>query len=156
MIEIRIPGYTQLQLRHLVLDYNGTLALDGALISGVEDRLRRLSALLAIHVLTADTFGGARDGTATLPVALSILPSPDQAGAKAAFVEHLGAEQCAAIGNGHNDHRMLQAAGLGIAVIQGEGAAQAASAAADLLFTSINDALDALLNPARIIAGLRR
>lgn len=156
MLEIQIPGYKQLRLRHLVLDFNGTLALDGVLIPGTEERLIRLSKLLDIHVITADTFGGARDATRKLPVSLSILAEPDQAGAKASFVDALRAERCAAIGNGRNDYRMLQAAELGIAVIQGEGAAQAAIAAADLVFTSINDALDALLSPARLVAGLRR
>jgi hypothetical protein len=29
MIEIDIPGYKKLQLKNLVLDYNGTLACDG-------------------------------------------------------------------------------------------------------------------------------
>ena len=35
MIEIDIPGYKTLHLEHLVLDYNGTLAVDGVLIDGV-------------------------------------------------------------------------------------------------------------------------
>ena len=35
MIEISIPGNETLQLRHLICDYNGTLALDGELIEGV-------------------------------------------------------------------------------------------------------------------------
>jgi soluble P-type ATPase len=34
MIEIDISGYKTLQLKHLVLDYNGTLACDGQLIDG--------------------------------------------------------------------------------------------------------------------------
>ncbi len=29
MVEIPIPGHETLQLEHLVLDYNGTLACDG-------------------------------------------------------------------------------------------------------------------------------
>lgn len=31
MIDIEIPGFAHLQLDHLVLDYNGTLARDGIL-----------------------------------------------------------------------------------------------------------------------------
>lgn len=34
MIEINIPGFGSLELDHLVLDYNGTMALDGQLIEG--------------------------------------------------------------------------------------------------------------------------
>ena len=35
MIEIDVPGYGRLSLSHLVLDYNGTLAVDGELLPGV-------------------------------------------------------------------------------------------------------------------------
>ena len=36
MIAIDIPGYKKIELAHLVLDYNGTLAIDGKLIDGVK------------------------------------------------------------------------------------------------------------------------
>ena len=38
MLTIPIPGRSALQLQHIVLDYNGTIALDGELMPGVEDR----------------------------------------------------------------------------------------------------------------------
>ncbi|HDS06024.1 MAG TPA: ATPase P, partial [Bacteroides sp.] len=60
MIEIEIPGYKTIHAEHLVLDFNGTLAVDGHLIDGVADQLFRLSADLEVHVLTADTFGTVR------------------------------------------------------------------------------------------------
>ena len=37
MIEISIPGYKHLQLKHLVLDYNGTIALDGRLFDALDE-----------------------------------------------------------------------------------------------------------------------
>jgi len=40
-----------------VSDYTGTLSYRGKLVAGVEERLRRLDALVDIHVLTADTRG---------------------------------------------------------------------------------------------------
>ena len=43
MIAHKIPGFGALRLEHLVLDYNGTLALDGRLLRGVRPRLRRLA-----------------------------------------------------------------------------------------------------------------
>ena len=43
MIEIAVPGYKVIRLKHLVLDYNGTLSFDGELIPGVEACLNRLS-----------------------------------------------------------------------------------------------------------------
>jgi len=60
-MELFIPGYGELKLAHLVMDFNGTLAIDGKLISGVRDALDKLSRSLRLHVLTADTFGIAND-----------------------------------------------------------------------------------------------
>jgi hypothetical protein len=38
MLSIAIPGFKNLSLAHLVLDFNGTLAVDGNLITGVSER----------------------------------------------------------------------------------------------------------------------
>ena len=37
MIDIEIPGFGRLQLAHLVLDYNGTLAIDGEPFEGSDE-----------------------------------------------------------------------------------------------------------------------
>jgi soluble P-type ATPase len=50
---------------------------------------------------------------------------------------------------------MLRAARLGVAVIQAEGAAAQALAAADLVLPSIIDALELFQNPRRLVASLR-
>jgi soluble P-type ATPase len=60
-----------------------------------------------------------------------------------------------AIGNGRNDRRMLEAAALGIALIQREGAAVAALTSADVAATGILDALELLQMPKRLVATLR-
>ncbi len=75
MIEITIPGFRHLRLAHLVLDYNGTLALDGYHIPQVGEKLTQLADDLYIHVLTADTFGLAKTGLAGLPLDLTIAPT---------------------------------------------------------------------------------
>ena len=61
MLNITVPGYKELQLSHLVLDYNGTLACDGKLLDGVRQSLNILADQIQIHVITADTFGQASD-----------------------------------------------------------------------------------------------
>ena len=154
MIEINIPGFCHLQLAHLVLDYNGTLAIDGHLIPQVGKKLTKLSHDLHIHVLTADTFGLAKTGLAGLPLDLTIAPPEDQAETKRAFVIDLDAEQVVAIGNGRNDGPMLQAAALGIALVQLEGGAVETLVSADIVSTSILDALDLLSHPQRLVATL--
>ena len=155
MLEVTIPGAETLRFACLVADFNGTLAVDGVLIAGVADALSSLSARLEIHVLTADTFGSARRAVAGIRCATTILPSGDQDAAKLRYVEDLGADRCVCIGNGRNDRRMLASAGLGIAVIQGEGAAVETLLAARIVAPDIGTALGLLLNPRRLVATLR-
>jgi soluble P-type ATPase len=155
MLTIQIPGGLQGGFTDLVLDYNGTLAEDGALIDGVANRLTALADFLTVHVITADTFGSAASALAGLPVRLKILSAGAQDLAKAGFVHELGAARTIAVGNGRNDALMLHTAALSLAVIQAEGAAQITLAAADVVVKSINDALDLLLQPKRLIATLR-
>lgn len=155
MLEIAIPGGQLLVLEHLVADFNGTLAVDGWLLPGVDEALRRLATRLTVHVVTADTFGRTREALAGIPCRLSVLPPEDQDVAKLRYVEGLGLERCVAIGNGRNDRLMLMAAALGIALIQGEGAAVETVQAADVVAPDIGAALGLLLNPTRLIATLR-
>lgn len=155
MLEIAIPGADVLRLDHLVADFNGTLAADGVLLPGVADAIGRLAGSLDLHVVTADTHGSARAALAGLPCELVILPDGGQDIAKRRQVESLVAARCVALGNGRNDRLMLAAAGLGIAVIEAEGAAVETLLAARVVAPSVSAALGLLLNPARLVATLR-
>jgi len=155
VLTIDIPGYGELRLEHLVLDYNGTLAGDGQLIGGVGQRLDALVESLQIHVITADTFGSVRTALRGLPCKLAILPPGQQDEGKRAYVAQLGFEASVCVGNGRNDRLMLEAAALGIAVLQTEGAASVTLSAADLVVPDILAALDLLARPNRLVATLR-
>jgi P-type E1-E2 ATPase len=155
-IEADIPGFGQLRLEHVALDVNGTLAVEGVLVEGVEARLRELTGKLTVHLLSGDTYGRTDEVAATLGVQATIVSGPDEAGAKRARVRELGSSTVAAIGNGANDAGMLEEAAVGIAVVGAEGAAGNTLRVADLVVTSPLDALDLLLRPARLVAGLRR
>ena len=155
MIEINIPGDRVLQLKHIVLDYNGTIACDGDLISGVKENLIALADKLQIHILTADTFGNARRGLEGIKCEFSIISPEAQDIGKLDYVKRLGAANTVCVGNGRNDHLMLKEAVLGIAVILEEGAAAATLSAADVVCTNIVSALELLENPMRLIATLR-
>jgi soluble P-type ATPase len=139
----------------LVLDYNGTLAVDGRTLPGVRARLQGLARSFRIHVVTADTFGKARAGVRGLKCSLEILQSGGEDRAKAAYVRRLGRRRVVCIGNGRNDRLMLRVARVGIVVLQAEGASAEAVAAADLLVPSVIDALDLFLRPRRLMASLR-
>ncbi len=154
-MEIDIPGYGHLHLKYVVMDYNGTLAVDGLLADGVGEALNRLSEDMALHVITADTFGLAAQGLSGVNCGLQVLAGQDPAAEKQAFVRTLGAENTVSIGNGRNDRMMLKASALGIAVLLEEGAAVEAVMAADIICPSIMSALGLLENPMRLKATLR-
>ncbi|MEJ2639112.1 MAG: hypothetical protein P8010_06010 [Desulfosarcinaceae bacterium] len=98
MLIYDIPGMGKRQLDHLVLDYNGTLAVDGILLSGVAESLKALAADLNIQVLTADTFGKAAQGLSGLPCELAVLPPGAHVLAIRVFIRNLGADTCACVG----------------------------------------------------------
>jgi P-type E1-E2 ATPase len=155
MLEIVIPSRCVLRLEYLVLDVNGTVALDGQLIPRVSERLAGLGELLGIWLVSADTQGTLASLEAGLPVQVRRLQPGDEAAQKAELVGELGAERVVAIGNGANDAAMLRRAALGIAVMGGEGLAAACLGAADVIAPDIGTALDLLLWPRRLIATLR-
>jgi soluble P-type ATPase len=140
MIEVAIPGYRTLSLEHLVLDYNGTLAVDGEPLAGVMNALKNLAQSLEVHVLTADTFGKVRSRLDT---------------GKLDYVKALGVERTVCMGNGRNDRLMLKEAALGVAVILDEGVAVETLNSADVVCTGILSALELLTNPLRLTATLR-
>jgi soluble P-type ATPase len=156
MITIRIPGWQTLDLAHLVLDLNSTIALDGQVLPGVAERLAALSANLTIHLVMADTQGQAAQSAECLGLQLFRIVPGDEASQKLDLVAQLGPARTVTIGNGANDAGMLAAAALGIAVLGPEGLATTALQAAGVVVGRIEDALDLLLRPQRLIATLRR
>jgi soluble P-type ATPase len=151
-IVVELPGAAPVELDHLLLDVNGTLTCDGRLLDGVADAIAGLRDAVSVRLLSADTCGTARAIAEVLGVELERIGLGP---GKRACVERLGAQRCAAIGNGRNDVAMLSAVAFGIAVIGTEGAALQAVAAADVICTSVLDALALLRVPTRITATLR-
>ena len=154
-IQITIPGRQPLDLHHLILDYNGTIACDGQLLPELIAPLNELAQKLTIHVLTADTHGTADEQVVAIPCTVAIIGKEDQITAKQNYLQQLGAQHCVAIGNGTNDQRLLREAALGVAVMQQEGVATATLIAADIAVNSCLAALDLLRRPQRVIATLR-
>ncbi|EOS71260.1 HAD ATPase, P-type, family IC [Lachnospiraceae bacterium MD308] len=155
MLKIEIPNYKTLELEYLVLDYNGTIALDGEIRDSVRERLITLSKELEIYVLTADTHGTAKKMCEGLPLKIQTFPTDGALDEKLAVVEGLGEDRCIAIGNGRNDKLMCRASALAIAVMEQEGMCGRLLGEADVCTRNIEDALDLLLRPKRLIATLR-
>jgi P-type E1-E2 ATPase len=156
MIELNIPGRGNLRLSHLVLDVNGTLAKDGRLLDKVAKPLAALRDRLAIHMLTADTYGKQDNIDLMLGMRATRIQPGGEGEQKAEFVRRLGAETVIAIGQGANDAAMLKAAVIGIAVLSDEGLAVEALTSADVVMPTIHDALNLLEYPTRLIATLRK
>jgi P-type E1-E2 ATPase len=156
MIQFNIPGLGEFQLEHLVMDVNGTLAVDGQLIGGVAARIASVRAQLTVHLLTADTHGRQATIDEQLGVTAIQIKPGGEALQKADYVRSLGSEKVAAIGQGANDAGMLAAARLGICVMSVEGVAREALLASDLVVPTILSALELFEKPLRIVATLRR
>lgn len=155
-MKIEIPDFITAELHHLVLDYNGTIAKDGVLKSDARELLLRLSEVLELHVITADTFGSVEKELRGIQTTLKVLTSKNHTKEKAAYIKELGAQKCVAIGNGNNDAKMLEVSAIGIALLGDEGCSTKTLLASDMLCKDISDALELLLYPKRLIATLRK
>jgi len=159
-ITIDIPGREPLVIKRLCLDYNGTIALDGSLLPGVIFRLEHLLEKIKVDVITADTNHSAQEnlawtGLLERGVRLITIPQGQESESKLASLHETNPQECYAIGNGVNDEAMLKEAGLSVAVIGNEGCSREAIQASMIVVSDIEDALDLLLFPKRLIATLR-
>jgi len=152
MLHVSVPTGEDLWLEHLVLDVNGTLTDRGRPIEAAARVLAELRDELALHVLSADTFGTAENVARELRAEFRRITSGND---KVNYVQRLGPHKCVAVGNGRNDAPMLKTAALGIAVIGPEGAHARAVAAADVLTRSVEEALALLADPRALTATLR-
>lgn len=155
MLTIDIPGFGEIQLKYLICDFSGTISVNGKLVDGVADRLNKLAGDLEVHVLTADTHGTAKKAVEGIKCKLEILDLKYQDMQKEQYIEKLGTHHAVAFGNGNNDRMMLKSSRIGIAICLAEGLSTEAARAADIISTSINDALDLLIHPKRLIGTLR-
>lgn len=155
MLTVEIPPAQTLRFEHLVLDYNGTLAVDGKLVPEAAALLNALASRMHIHVITADTFGLVQQNLQNVKCNLTILTGDSQDEQKRALVKRLGGQRTVCIGNGRNDALMLKEAALGICVLSAEGAAVETLLNANIVCPSVRAALDLLLHPQRLTATLR-
>ena len=153
-MQINIPGRGVLTIETIILDLNGTIAVDGALIQGVQARLNQLKQL-GVHcvLLSGDTHGNAGQIAEQLQIRLLQAAT---AAEKSQCAQQFNLEQTAAIGNGLIDAELMKAVELGIVVLQAEGVHTQALLAADIVVPSILDALDLFLQTKRLVATLRQ
>ncbi|PID77793.1 MAG: ATPase P [Deltaproteobacteria bacterium] len=155
MIEIKIPGFKKIKISNIILDYNGTLAVDGSPVEGIKERIEALSKMVNIHVITADTNNSVSKHLKNYPCNIKIISGDKQDIKKRDYIRTLGAESSAAFGNGRNDILMIEEAAVGVAVILDEGCFSSVVLKSDIVVKSINSGLDLFLKTNRLIAGFR-
>ncbi len=121
----------------------------------MEERLITLSKQLSIHVVTGDSHGTAKKQLENTPCKVVIVPAENQTQAKLEYLKKLDLQGMVAIGNGFNDHQIVEIAKIGIIVIGEEGAAAKSIFTADVVVHHIFNALDLLIFSTRLVATLR-
>jgi len=155
MISVSIPGWGELEIEYIVLDYNGTCAFNGKLKEGVKEMLEKISRYIKIFIITSDTYDNVDREINVMGFNVLKVKKEESGTEKAKIVRELGPEKVVAIGNGANDAIMLREASLGIGVIGEEGCATSLIKEADFVVPDIIDALSIILHPERIVATLR-
>lgn len=155
MIIYEIPGRNKIQIQNIVLDYNGTIAVDGKLIDGVKNSINELAGYVDVYILTADTYGNVKEECININAKVIAFPKENAGQSKLEIVKKLGGENTICLGNGYNDIQMFREAELSIAVIEGEGASGKLLANADIIVRSIHEAFHIILNKNMIRATLR-
>ena len=154
MIRIDIPGRDVLEIEHVLLDYNGTIAADGALVPGAAELICELADVAHVAVLTADTYGSVKEQCGPLGVEVVTFPRAGAAEFKRRYAEGLSG-RVACLGNGFNDIEMFDCADLRIAVLDVEGMCAGLLSHADVLARSAYEGLSLFLHPDRVRATLR-
>ncbi len=152
---VEIPGREKIEIKDIVFDYNGTIAIDGKLIGDVSKNINELSSSFNFYVITADTYGTVKKELENTNCKVITIPALSQDMAKLNFVKELGLNTCLSVGNGRNDKLMLKETILGIAILQDEGLCTETLLNSDILVKSIFDVFAFLKDSNRLIATLR-
>lgn len=154
MLTYRIPGREILEIETLILDLNGTIAIDGETIEGVKERLQELrDKNIQIILFTGNTHNNAEAIAQNLGIEFVVTKNAEE---KASEAKKFNIKKTATIGNGNIDVELFKAVELSIVVLQKEGTHRDAILAADVLVPSILDALDLFLFEQRLVATLRK
>jgi P-type E1-E2 ATPase len=154
MITIHRPGRESLEIEFILIDFEGTLAPDRRVHPKAKDKINLLSKRTKIYVMTTGDRSVIEEIMKKVKAEVVLLSEGEASRQKLDLIKRLGERQTTAIGNGVDDAPMIEGAGLGICVVGKEGAAGEALRKADVVVTSILDALDFLLKPLRQKATL--
>lgn len=154
MIEVEIPGNGRIRIKTVVLDLNGTVAIEGKVVPGVKESIRELKDKgLKVILFSGDTRGNAAEIAKDLGISLIQTKTAED---KEREIGKLDPGTCVTIGNGLIDCLQMEKAALSVVTLQKEGIHTKALFSADIIIPSIIDALNLLLNSSSLIATLRK
>ncbi|OGP76520.1 MAG: hypothetical protein A2V86_04960 [Deltaproteobacteria bacterium RBG_16_49_23] len=154
MITILRPGQAPLKIEFILIDFEGTLALDGRVHPKAKDKINLLSKRTKLFVFTTGEKTLVEERLRKVNAEIVYVAESEASRQKLDLLRQLGPGKTVSIGNGADDAVMIEEAGLGICIIGKEAAAGEALRRADLVVTNILDALDFLLKPLRQKATL--
>ncbi|AXX92714.1 ATPase P [Malaciobacter molluscorum LMG 25693] len=154
-MKIDIPNKESFELKNIVFDYNGTIAIDGKIIDGVSKNIDELSNLFDFYVITADTYGSVENELKNTNCKVITISKDKQDEKKLQFIKKLNPKTVLSVGNGRNDKLMLKESIIGISILQDEGLCTQTLLSSDILVNSIFDVFGFLKDKNRLIATLR-
>lgn len=149
MITIQRHGQPPIQIEFLLIDYEGTLAIDGRVHPKAKDKVNLLSKRLKISILANGDKEKVEERLKNVKAEVLFLKEGEASREKLDLLRRLGPERTVAFGNGMDDAPMLGEAGFSICVMGKEGAAGETLRTADLVVIDILNGLDFLLKPLR-------
>ena len=134
----------KLILNKIILDLNGTLTVNGEIVKGVKERIKKLQKIGSEwFILTGDGRGNANKISRELNLKCLIANSSKE---KAKFIKSLNSKECITIGNARIDIGMFKNSKIRILTLQAEGIHTGALPYVDIIVPSINDALDLFID----------
>ncbi|MES2437129.1 MAG: hypothetical protein V4519_03875 [Patescibacteria group bacterium] len=149
-----VPGIGEMELKTLILDLNGTLTVKGIIPEGVKVRLTTLKSQgYRILFFTGNTRNNADEIATSLGIEWILAESGV---AKRDEALKIDPKTCVSIGNGQIDLELMKVVKLRIVTLQSEGVHVQTLLNSDIVIPSITDALDLLIDPATLIATMRK
>jgi len=155
MINIEIPGYGNLHIKNVLIDYNGTIASEGKLIPSLKNIIEKLSKKVNLYVITADTFGTVSKEIENFPIEIIKIEKENERQQKVEALKKLGSQNTISYGNGNNDKLIIKESVIGICIMGDEGCSRETLEEADLVINSIEKGLLLLLDENKLKATLR-
>jgi P-type E1-E2 ATPase len=149
----KVPEIGEMELKTIVLDLNGTLAVKGKIVSGVKNRLRELKKMgYSMVFFSGDQRGNAQELADTLGIEFrKALNSAE----KEKHLLQMESDKTVAIGNARIDIGMFKHAKVSIATVQAEGIHSGILNYVDIIVPCITDALDILIDENTFSATMR-